>query len=305
MAAFRFAQISDLHLGHSGQPTWHNHELLDHATTLTGAAVTAINAAAPDFVVVTGDLTHVGSPESFAVARSALDGLQMPYYVLPGNHDVLLPEARRHFCTAFAGHVPPDRAHQTWEYGGARFLMLDAWWQDDSGGLHEAQIKGSTRGMALPPEQVKWLEQELQAHRSQPVFVFMHFPLLPIADRYLRLQPKDAGHLRNGAEVLNVLKRNPNAAAFFCGHQHYNEIERIQRGDDSGEGSAPLLHCVLGATVEYPMMWREVRYDGGVLRIETHLSPAGELRDLSLTGNDWVTGNESDRSAYLALQAAQ
>ncbi len=44
----------------------------------------------PDVVAISGDLTQRARPEQFAAARRFLDALQIPYVVVPGNHDVPL-----------------------------------------------------------------------------------------------------------------------------------------------------------------------------------------------------------------------
>jgi len=52
------------------------------------ALTTAIRAAKPDVVVVSGDLTQRARRAEFAAARRYLDELPSPQIVVPGNHDV-------------------------------------------------------------------------------------------------------------------------------------------------------------------------------------------------------------------------
>lgn len=51
------------------------------------AAAEAARVAAPDLVVVTGDLTLNGKPREFRAAAAWLDRLPRPLVVTPGNHD--------------------------------------------------------------------------------------------------------------------------------------------------------------------------------------------------------------------------
>lgn len=292
MAACRFVQLSDIHLGHQGFHLWYNYQLFDHATTLANAAIDAINAAQPEFVVVTGDLTHTGTPQSFAVARAVLDRLEMPYYVLPGNHDVPRPGSRAAFNAAFQGHVPPGRNYQAWECGRIRCLTLDAWWLNRNGTLEDAMPaqRVDRDGMALPAEQLRWLESELEAHPDATTLIFIHFPLVPVAERFMIYNPRDCGYLRNGKEVLAVLGKYPQVRAVFCGHKHFNQttIETTENGQ--------ILHSILCSNIEYPMMWREIAVDDHALRFTTHLSQVGNLRELSLHEDAWVYGAETDRN---------
>ena len=299
MPAFRFAQISDLHLGDDETFPWHNWELHDQATELTQAAIDAINASAPDFVVVTGDLTNRGTWEGFTLARQMLDCLQVPYYVLPGNHDIRVEGERQLFCSVFAGHGPTDRSYAAWDVDGARCLGLDAWWRTRTGKLVEAKPKKKKRsGVALPPEQLRWLESELRAHPHAPTLIFLHYPLVPMAQRFQVYHPKIAIDLYNREEVLALLARHPQVRAVFCGHQHYNEIVRVPTA--GGE----LLHCMLCATVEYPMMWREVTVDNACITVATHLTPVDELRERSLADAPWTIGTDEDRSASISTASS-
>ena len=71
------AHISDLHFGRVDQAT------LDPLRR-------ALQALAPDLLVVTGDLTQRARRVQFEEAREFLDSLPRPQLVVPGNHDVPL-----------------------------------------------------------------------------------------------------------------------------------------------------------------------------------------------------------------------
>lgn len=69
--------LSDLHFGK-----------VDPA--LLDPLVEAVNALAPDVVVVSGDLTQRARTAQFLEARAFLERLPLPQVVVPGNHDVPL-----------------------------------------------------------------------------------------------------------------------------------------------------------------------------------------------------------------------
>jgi 3',5'-cyclic AMP phosphodiesterase CpdA len=73
----RIAHLSDLHFG-----------AVD--SRVVAAAIGAVKRAAPDLVVVSGDLTQRARSAQFRAARSFLDLLPQPQIVVPGNHDVPL-----------------------------------------------------------------------------------------------------------------------------------------------------------------------------------------------------------------------
>jgi 3',5'-cyclic AMP phosphodiesterase CpdA len=71
------AQLSDVHVG-GGR---YREELLR-------AAIEEINTAAPDLVVVAGDVTDEGYPDQYPIAKQELSALACPLIVrVPGNHD--------------------------------------------------------------------------------------------------------------------------------------------------------------------------------------------------------------------------
>ena len=79
------AQITDLHMRTPGDKAY---GIIDPAAFL-GPAVRALNALdpRPDCVLITGDLTDLGRPHEYQVLRDHLQALEIPYFLLPGNHD--------------------------------------------------------------------------------------------------------------------------------------------------------------------------------------------------------------------------
>lgn len=71
----RLCHLSDLHFGH-------------HDARIAEALAADVAAQAPDLVVVSGDFTQVGTEAEFRAARVFLDELRLPFFAVPGNHDV-------------------------------------------------------------------------------------------------------------------------------------------------------------------------------------------------------------------------
>jgi 3',5'-cyclic AMP phosphodiesterase CpdA len=81
--------LSDLHFGRVDE-------------RLLAPLVTAVKAAAPDVVVVSGDLTQRAHESEFRAARDFLDRLPGPQVIVPGNHDVPLYNVLRRFVRPLA-----------------------------------------------------------------------------------------------------------------------------------------------------------------------------------------------------------
>ncbi|MFI1393540.1 phosphodiester glycosidase family protein [Streptomyces sp. NPDC020681] len=80
-----------------------------------------IKAARPDFLVINGDLVDEGTPADLAFARQILTeelGDELPWYYVPGNHEVMGGKIDN-FIAEFGA------THRTFDHLGTRFLTLD------------------------------------------------------------------------------------------------------------------------------------------------------------------------------------
>lgn len=108
MVAFRFAHLSDPHLplepGETkvsdllskralGFLSWQRKRRHVHSPAMLARLLADVRAAAPDHVVVTGDLANIALPGEFARGRDWLRALgnAQGLTVIPGNHDTLVP----------------------------------------------------------------------------------------------------------------------------------------------------------------------------------------------------------------------
>ncbi len=89
-AQVRLGVITEIHIVPPGTPEgyWHNPFLFDQAEELLGRAVQRCLEAGVDAIAILGDLTHFADPGSFAGVRRVLETVELPVYVLPGNHDL-------------------------------------------------------------------------------------------------------------------------------------------------------------------------------------------------------------------------
>ena len=74
--------------------SWKTKRVAIHRPEILEALLADIEAAAPDHIVVTGDLINISLPREFAAARGWLAGLGAPdrVTVVPGNHDRLVDD---------------------------------------------------------------------------------------------------------------------------------------------------------------------------------------------------------------------
>ena len=130
--AMRLIHISDLHLTdlstvepreirgkrRLGHASWRLRRRHRHLPQYLESLRTAVQDAQPDFIVVTGDLIHIGLPGELAAAADWLGTLAPPDQLLitPGNHDLYAKDSwtacERHWGGYLHLGPPADKA---WE----------------------------------------------------------------------------------------------------------------------------------------------------------------------------------------------
>jgi hypothetical protein len=107
------------------------------------------------------------------------------------------------------------------DWGNARFYVLEAAWADGNGGYQgdfQAHWNGPVPGCPVCGTELQWLQSDLAAHQSTPLkFAFFHYPLHSddpnqVSDTYLR-----------GANHLEGVLANAGVKIAFTGHAHIYE----------------------------------------------------------------------------------
>jgi 3',5'-cyclic-AMP phosphodiesterase len=193
--ALRFVQISDSHIGFDKPAN------TDVAATLR-AAIAKIKAEhePPDFVLHTGDLTHLSKPAEFDTLQQILSELSIPTFCVPGEHDVLDDERRR-YLDRF-GRGTQGAGWHSFDKNGVHFIGLVNVVDLQAGGLGN-----------LGAEQLQWLERDVKALKSStPIVVFAHIPLWSV-------YPEWGWGTEDAERALSYLKRF-GSVSVLNGHIH-------------------------------------------------------------------------------------
>jgi len=182
---FRFALMSDLHISVAKhQPSEDLQRAVSDVNNLTGI----------DFVIVSGDVSDRGDTVSLRMAKRMLQKLTMPYYIIPGNHDVKWYETGSANFNAVFGKTNFDFTHNDIEFIGFTTAPLNI------SGLGYIQ-----------PEDLNLVKTELEkTGNEKSVFMVTHYPL-------------QTGDVDNWKELTNELK-NHNVQAVLGGHYHRNVL---------------------------------------------------------------------------------
>ena len=156
-----FVQISDSHMGFNKPAN------PDVAATLK-AAVDKINAlpSAPEFMLHTGDISHLSKPEEFDTMNQILKAAKpQDVFYVPGEHDVLNDDGKQ-FLDCY-GKGSKGTGWYSFDKKGVHFIGL----------VNVMNLKAGGLG-TLGHDQLEWLEDDVKHLKSStPIVVFAHIPL--------------------------------------------------------------------------------------------------------------------------------
>ena len=153
-------------------------------------AVAEINASDVDAVMLTGDLTNEGSDEQLRNIKGILDGIALPFYVIPGNHENNWSQSA---CKTF---------NDLW--GNDRFVFT----------VDDLVVVGMNCGPFMKmgdghikQEDLLWLDSTLNVmvKPGMKVLSVNHYPILDDLDNY--------------RAYVDILKKYP-VVTHQCGHYH-------------------------------------------------------------------------------------
>ena len=198
-----FVQISDSHIGFSKPAN-------QDVTATFREAVARINAlpVAPEFLIHTGDLSHLAEEEEFEGLQQMLrDCRTKQVFYVPGEHDILNDNGAAYRARFGQGTL------------GA------GWYSFDQKGVHFVglvNVTGVTEGGlgVMGAEQLAWLAKDLAPLSAEtPLVIFAHVPLWMV-------YPKWGWGTDDGAQALALLKRF-GSITVLNGHIH-QVVQKIE-----------------------------------------------------------------------------
>src|SRR5207302_9648590 len=141
-------------------------------------AVDKINALPrrPDFLIHTGDLTHLSTPKEFDAVSEILKGVKVGHiFYVPGEHDII--GSGSEYLKRF-GKGTKGEGWYSFDHNGVHFIGL----------VNVANAKSASpmSGLGqLGEEQLEWLAKDLDGRTaSTPVVVFAHVPLWSVYEKW-------------------------------------------------------------------------------------------------------------------------
>jgi len=190
-----FVQISDSHMGFNKPAN------MDVAGTLK-AAVDKINALekVPEFLLHTGDISHLSKPEEFDTVDQILKATRKEVFFVPGEHDVLNDDGAQ-FHERY-GKQSKGSGWYSFDKKGVHFVGL----------VNVMNLKAGGLG-TLGHDQLEWLEDDVKHLKSStPIVVFAHIPLWSV-------YPEWGWGTEDSARALAYLKKF-GSVTVLNGHIH-------------------------------------------------------------------------------------
>jgi 3',5'-cyclic AMP phosphodiesterase CpdA len=248
-ATLRFAQVSDSHIGFLGKAN-------SNVAGSFGQAIDRINnlGYAPDFVIHTGDLTHLATPDQFDQVKQMMAGLRTPHvFTVPGEHDSV-DDAGQKYRSAFGA--------------GTRG---DGWYSFDIAGVHVIALVNTLNLKKLGHlgvEQLEFVAKDVAALSSDtPIIVFSHIPLFA-------MYPAWGWGTDDAAQALSYLRR---FSSVTCLNGHVHQVFSKTEGNVTfhsgtttayplphpGDGPAPKPVTLPAGKLHDALGIREVSYSRG------------------------------------------
>jgi Icc protein len=185
----KIALITDLHIGFEHENTYGVDVRANFAAILQ-----ALQSDRPDALVIAGDLCFdKGELLIYEWIKSHLDDLDIPYYVIVGNHD---DSQMMNDVFGYNG-LKNDRLYYTQQWNNWEGIFLDS------------------RPKNIDEVQLNWLKHRLQQNEKRSL-VFVHHPIV-----YAEALFMDEHHgLINMQAVQDILAESQYQIPVFSGHYH-------------------------------------------------------------------------------------
>ncbi|GAS91659.1 metallophosphoesterase family protein [Mycolicibacterium brisbanense] len=245
----RFAQVSDSHIGFTGSA---NTDVVGSF----GRAIDQINGLGytPDFVIHTGDLTHLATPAQFDQVKQMMQGLKTPHvFTVPGEHDSVDDAGQKYRSVFGAG------------------TRGDGWYSFDVAGVHVIGLVNTLNLKKLGhlgPDQLEFVEKDVASLSADtPIVVFSHIPLFA-------MYPEWGWGTDDATQALSYLRR---FSSVTCLNGHVHQLFSKTEGNVTfysgtttayplphpGDGPAPKPLTLPAGRLQDALGIREVTYTKG------------------------------------------
>ena len=144
-----------------------------------------------------------------------LQGFNVPFYTLIGNHELKAVESNREIMDIL-GY---ENATYGIDMNGYHLLFV---------GTDTNPEDEKRRTQYISDTDLKWIEQDLNSNKDKKVIVFSHFGVAEddMKGNFYFEENIDGGMLMNRDKLKAILQKHNNILSVFCGHQHWTKTIR-------------------------------------------------------------------------------
>ena len=161
-----------------------------------GAIVSVISQKNYDALLISGDLAHNGTLESYQILQKILDPIETEIYVLPGNHDDL------------------SNLSQVFNKSYLCNFTIDCWEVITIDSVQAGKVSGR-----LSDEQLYSLSQEIRSSSAKYIVLCLHHPPVSMQSDW-----DDEMSLENPEDLFAVIDQYDNIKAVMWGHAHQSTV---------------------------------------------------------------------------------
>ncbi|MGW2253695.1 metallophosphoesterase family protein [Kitasatospora sp. NPDC001660] len=246
-ADLRFVQISDSHIGFQGPANM-------DVTATFAAAINQVNSLGyrPDFVMHSGDLTHLSTPDEFDQVKQMMSQLDTDrVFTVPGEHDSIGDNGPRAYRQAFGQNT-----------------LGDGWYSFDTHGVHFIALVNTLHLEQLGHlgnDQIDFVRKDIAGLSSDtPIVIFSHIPLFA-------MYPTWGWGTDDAVQLLSMFRR---FSSVTCLNGHVHQLFSKTEGNITfhsarptcypfpkpGQGPAPLPQVLPAGQLKDALGIRTVNY---------------------------------------------
>ncbi|MGE4569752.1 MAG: metallophosphoesterase [Gammaproteobacteria bacterium] len=148
-----------------------------------------------DALLISGDLTHNGTPSSYKKLQKCLAGIDSNIHVMPGNHD-----DKDNLSATFNTEL-----QMTFQLGDWQIVTLDSVQTNKVSGL-------------LSKDQLHFLDDTIGNSNAKYIVVCLHHPIVSMNSGW-----DDELSLENPEDLFEIVERYSQVKAILWGHAHQSE----------------------------------------------------------------------------------
>lgn len=161
-----------------------------------------------DAIIATGDITDTGDFESFCAFRNQIERLGIPYFMVPGNHDLQAPMLSC-FNDVITLEAGSQKVNWVQDVNEIRLIGLDTSLPNESGGMLDEKTLG-------------FLSESILGAKDKPILIALHHPPFQSGIQFM-----DKIGLKNSQDLDDILNDVPNEIRLISGHLHSTMIASL------------------------------------------------------------------------------